>query len=289
MIHPAVRQAVEEQVGPIREVSSVGGGCISNACHVECDGQSFFLKWSDDAAGNTFEAESESLEALRAAGSGLLIPIVMAARDAGSDFGAGYILMEWIAEGPKDADFWERLGSGLASLHRAGAPAFGFDRDNYIGQIEQVNNRLDDWPAFFRENRLEFQRDRARQLGRWRTHWDEHFDRLSSHIDDLLPVSAPPSLVHGDLWAGNVIATKSGEAALIDPASHYADREVDLALSELFGGFRASFYQAYQEAWPLESGYGERRDIYNLYHLINHLNHFGQGYAGQVETILVAF
>ncbi|MFC2085976.1 fructosamine kinase family protein [Bacteroidota bacterium] len=289
MIHPDVKRTVEARVGEISMIRSVGGGCISNASRIDAAGHSFFLKWSTGEAGNTFEAESEGLQTLRSAGSNLLIPEVLAVQNMGPQAVAGSILMRWVDEGPKGSAFWHRLGVALASLHHQTGQSFGFGSDNYIGRIVQVNGYQDNWVDFFRDRRLDYQRGVARNFGRWRTDWDAHFDRLMRLLPDILPDSPVASLVHGDLWAGNVLATVDAVPVLIDPAAHYAHREVDLAMSELFGGFDRLFYQAYNEAWPLEPEYATRRDVYNLYHLINHLNHFGQGYSSQVGAILQAY
>ena len=152
-----------------------------------------------------------------------------------------------------------------------------------------VNTAVADWPRFFLACRLEPQIELARRLGRWKSGWDGYVDHLADTLPELLPASPEASLVHGDLWAGNVIADEAGRPVLIDPATHFAHREVDLGMSELFGSFPRAFYETYAESWPIEPGYRERREVYNLYHLINHLNHFGAGYAGQVERILSRF
>ena len=289
MIHPAVQEAVESQVGSIDGVRGVGGGCISNACRLEAAGRLYFLKWSEGEPGLTFEAEAEGLRSLRVAASRLIIPEVLVARNGEDTSRPGFILMEWIAEGPKGSDFWSTLGIGLGELHSSTGQSYGFHRPNFIGRIAQVNDVSDDWVVFFRLRRLEPQIEIARQTNRWRPRWDRLADRLLDQIGDVVPSTPEPSLVHGDLWAGNVIANEAGSPVLIDPATHFAHREVDLGMSELFGGFPVAFYDAYHDAWPIDPGYQERRDIYNLYHLINHLNHFGEAYAGQVERILQAY
>lgn len=137
--------------------------------------------------------------------------------------------------------------------------------------------------------RLEPQVRVARDGGRWQDHWTSHFDRMMHRLDGLLPKRPEPSILHGDLWSGNFLVTKTGRAALIDPAVYYGHREADLAMTELFGGYDDAFYAAYRSAWAVEAGYADRREVYNLYHLINHLNHFGAGYAGSVDRILKAF
>jgi fructosamine-3-kinase len=285
VIDPRIRDAVEAAVGPIVDVQAVGGGCISHASCIITSTDRFFLKWSHGEAGLTFRAEAEGLEALRAPDTRLLIPRVLSARNADSSE-PGFILMQWIETGSRSPTYWPELGLGLAELHRSIGPAYGFRSDNFIGRIEQVNRESENWVDFFRTCRLEYQARLAQQLGRWRAEWDVSFERLCNRLGTLLPEDPGASLVHGDLWSGNAVPGAGGEPALIDPAVYYGHREVDLAMSELFGGFPKSFYDAYDDAWPVEEGYSERRDVYNLYHLINHLNHFGSGYAGQVTSIL---
>jgi fructosamine-3-kinase len=283
-----VRSELQSIVGVIGSVEPVGGGCIAHASRISSEGDRFFLKWANGAAGSTFEAEAAGLKALRRAGSRLLIPDVLTSRNADS-LHPGFILMEWVDPGPKREDSWHQLGLGLAEVHRHVQTRFGWTRDNFIGRIQQSNLESENWVDFFRRQRLEFQRGLARELGRWNRSWEPHFDRLCRRLGELIPSHPESSLVHGDLWSGNVLPASGGRASLIDPAVYFGHREVDLGMSELFGGFPDSFYRTYGEAWPLEPGYSDRKDIYNLYHLINHLNHFGQGYAGQVDRVLRRF
>jgi fructosamine-3-kinase len=203
--------------------------------------------------------------------------------------GTGFILLEWLAA-PPNADRHAaatELGRALAALHRATAPAYGLDRDNYIGATPQPNGWLASWLAFFRERRLAFQADLARRNGYLEGQRARGLarllDRLDTWIDDQL---VQPALLHGDLWGGNFLVGPSGAPALIDPAVYYGDREADLAFTTLFGGFPDSFYHAYNEVWPLPEGWRERRELYNLYHLLNHMNLFGTGYAAQVDQIV---
>ena len=266
----------------------IGGGCIANAARIETTSGPFFLKYSSQDPGETFEAEAAGLDALRAAESPLLIPQVLAARNR-TDQEAGYVLMDWIEQGPPNRLFAERFGTALASLHRSEGPAFGFHSDNFIGRLPQANAWLDAWPSFFVERRLEPQVRLARDAGRWNASWSRKFARLVSNLRGLLPESPEPSILHGDLWSGNYLTSSTGQAVLIDPAVYHGHREADLAMTELFGRFDSGFYAAYRETWPLEDGYEQRREVYNLYHLINHLNHFGSSYASSVERVLRRF
>lgn len=289
MLPPFVQKRIEEHLGSsILSVEPVGGGCIANAVSIKSDDGRFFLKWSADHAGDTFEAEAAGLAALRAAGAPLVIPQVLAGadREVGQE---GYLLLEWIEHGRAGADFWDRFGRALAVLHQATSDRFGFHRDNFIGKLPQENGWLSKWPDFVHVRRLEPQVARARHSGRWKPSWDRLYDRLVTRLSDLLPADPPASTLHGDLWSGNYLVAASGQAALVDPAAYYGDREADLALTELFGGYDHAFYAAYRETWPVAPGYEERRDIYNLYHLVNHLNHFGDAYASGVRGTLERF
>jgi fructosamine-3-kinase len=172
-------------------------------------------------------------------------------------------------------------------MHRATAGAYGLDHDNYIGATPQPNGWMPSWRDFFRERRLRFQAELARRNGllpaERASRVERLLDRLDRWIDDAL---VRPSLLHGDLWGGNFIVGPGGGPALIDPAAYYGDREADLAFTRLFGGFPDNFYRAYAAAWPLPAGWQDRRDLYNLYHLLNHLNLFGESYGAQVDAVL---
>lgn len=268
--------------------SPVGGGCIARACRLETAAGPCFLKWGEGDVARTFPAEAEGLKALAAAGSPLHIPAVLAV--AGPQAATpGFLVMEWIAPGRRDAGFWEALGRGLAALHHHTGTAYGFPSDNFIGRSPQPNGPMASWPAFFRDRRLAPQAELARRKGHWRRVWDRPFDRLCDRLDTWLPAAPPPSLLHGDLWGGNVMADAEGRPVLIDPAVYCGDREADLAMTRLFGGFAPRFYAAYREAWPLDPGAEERGELYNLYHLLNHLNLFGEGYAAAVEATILRY
>jgi fructosamine-3-kinase len=188
----------------------------------------------------------------------------------GVEGGRAYLLLEYL-DLQANGDF-AALGRVLAALHRKSAPRFGWQRDNYIGATPQANGWCDDWAEFWRERRLRPQFERA----------GLNFEFPERLLENHRP---QPSLLHGDLWNGNVGFTAQGPV-LFDPAVYYGDREADLAMTELFGGFPREFYQAYRQAWPLPPGYEKRKHVYNLYHLLNHLNLFGGGYLGQVNATL---
>ncbi len=284
-----ILSALEAAVGPVQSARSVGGGDVSFAACVETSSRTVFAKWGTGDAGRTYAAEATGLEALaQVAGPDLEVPVPLVARTA-TDLEAGLLVLPWLEVGSPSRSDWHRFGAALAELHRSAAPGegYGWDADNWIGSKPQQNGWLGSWPAFFGERRLVAQAETVRQRGAWDASWDRLLDRLVSRLNDFLPETPPRSLVHGDLWSGNALALED-RFALIDPAVYVGHREVDLAMTELFGGFAPSFYDGYKEAWPLEDGYPERREIYNLYNLINHLTH-GAGYRRPVEATLRRF
>jgi fructosamine-3-kinase len=172
-------------------------------------------------------------------------------------------------------------------MHRQGrGESFGFPMDNYIGSTPQPNERHSDWHEFFAQQRLGFQVKLALDSGKLDSGLAGDIERIQSRLPDLLPNTDHPALLHGDLWGGNYMVDSNGDPVLIDPATYYGHREADLAMTQLFGGFRNAFYEAYEEEWPLERGFSERADLYNLYHMLNHLNIFGGGYLGSVRSIV---
>ena len=204
----------------------------------------------------------------------------------------GFILIEWLEAPPaaSRARAGEILGTALAAMHRASAPAYGLDHDNYIGATPQRNTPLPSWVEFFRERRLRPQAELAARNGMLPAARAARIERLLGRLGEWIDdKDVQPALLHGDLWGGNFIVGPGGAPALIDPAAYYGDREADLAMTRLFGGFPPSFYAAYQAAWPLAPGWQDRVELYNLYQLLNHLNLFGEGYGSQVDATLARY
>ncbi len=263
-----------------RERQSIGGGCINAAALLTDGARSYFVKSNHASRLDLFEAEADGLSALGAAGA-IRVPEPLCWGCAGA---ASYLVLERLdlAGGPGRG---REAGRALAGLHRAGGPGFGWHRDNYIGSTPQPNTQTADWTAFWREHRLGHQFELAARNGYGRD-LQPQGDRLLAGLDALLAHRPVPSLLHGDLWAGNLAYLGDGTPVIFDPAVYLGDREADLAMTELFGGFGQDFYAAYRETWPIDPGYGVRKGLYNLYHVLNHLNLFGSGYLGQARSMI---
>lgn len=257
----------------------IGGGCINDARALHGSGQSYFVKANSRSCLPAFVAEANALQEL-AATQTVRIPKVVAAFEGDSQ---AYLILEYIEPShAKQAD-WPKLGRQLAQLHQIEKPFFGWTEDNVIGATPQPNPPTENWLSFFRDHRLRHQLELCARRG-----YDLQLaEPLLRELPRLLQDHQPqPSLLHGDLWSGNVSFAPGGAPFLYDPASYYGDREADLAFTEFFGGFPPSFYQAYETELPLASGYAERKILYNLYHCLNHLNLFGGGYAEQAEQMI---
>jgi fructosamine-3-kinase len=276
---------IEVRLGNIKNVAPVGGGDISNAARVQfADDQQVLVKWHKNSPPGFFSAERRGLELLDSTRA-MRVPQVLAHSEAGGGCPA-FIVLEWLGRGASTDSVAEVLGHGLAMLHRSEASNYGLDHDNYIGANPQSNGPGDDWVIFFRDQRLGCQMELAGKNGRLPTPRAQRLEKLLGRLESWLPAHPPVSLLHGDLWGGNWLVTQDNEPALIDPAVYYGHREAELAFTELFGGFSALFYHAYNESWPLDGEYSERRDLYNLYHLLNHLNLFGETYGAGVDSVL---
>lgn len=276
----------------IRQTDRIAGGNINKAYAVTLNtGDKIFMKANAKENFDFFKAEAAGLFALAQTGTLATPKILCAGTDDGQEVGYSFLLMEYIKSGGRRAGYWETLGRELAAMHQADASAFvsdagafGFFEDNYVGATAQSNAPKKTWIEFFRENRLEPQFKAA--ASNFSKEEMSRVTKLLDHLDGFLLEPKKPSLVHGDLWSGNVMAGPDGKAMLIDPAAYVGHAEADLAMTELFGGFEPAFYQAYKEANPLEPGYEKRRDLYNLYQLLNHLNLFGKSYLGAVLSVV---
>lgn len=267
-------------VDPAAHPRPVSGGDISAAWRVEMrDGQAAFLKTGPASSYEMFSAEADGLSEL-AAPRALRLPGVLA---CGLEGDMAFVALEWLTLGRPGRDTERLLGEGLAALHRTTRDRFGWHRDNTIGLTPQPNPWSDDWVDFLREQRIGFQLRLAADkgfTGELQTRGARLLNRLPNYFENYEPEA---SLLHGDLWGGNW-GSCDGEPVIFDPAVYYGDRESDLAMTRLFGGFSRAFYDAYESAWPLAPGYRQRSDIYQLYHVLNHLNLFGRSYlAGAVE------
>ena len=262
----------------LESASAVSGGCI-NACYLLDTGTArIFVKLNAPRFADAFAAEADGLAALRAAGMRAPEPL-----GHGSTAGHAYLALEALELGGNEN--FAALGHALATLHRARDECFGWARDNYIGASAQQNSQSGNWTAFWRERRLAPQLRLAVANGHGEI--TQPVERLCEALPELLAGHTPSvSLLHGDLWRGNAGFLAGGVPVVFDPAVYRGDREADLAMTELFGGFPRTFYAAYEEAWPLDAGYRTRKHLYNLYHLLNHLNLFGGGYLGQVRATL---
>ena len=276
----AIRDATQRPF-EVRDAIPVGGGSINQAYRLEgTDGSRYFVKLNDARHLPMFAAEAQGLNAIAATNT-LRVPqpIVHGTANAHS-----FLVLEHLELGSRgDARL---LGEQLAALHRCTNGEFGFARDNYIGTTPQPNGWKDNWMDFWREQRLGFQLRLAAQNGyggKLQTLGEKLLDALPAFFDGYAP---QPALLHGDLWSGNNAFLADGMPVIFDPAPYYGDRECDLAMTELFGGYPADFYAAYRAMYPLDDGYAVRKDLYNLYHILNHANLFGGGYAMQAEGMM---
>ena len=263
-------------------VRSVGGGCIHETFRVEARGGACCVKVNERSYAEIFEAEADGLHALAGA-EVVRVPVVLA-RGVTEDL--AYLAVEWIDLGSPDSDARHLLGEQLAALHRHTNDRYGWHRDNVIGRTMQPNGWSTSWIEFMRERRIGYQLDLAARHG-YAQQLQPRSTELLGALDRILAGYRPAaSLLHGDLWGGNWLADTQGRPVLFDPAVHYGDREADIAMTELFGGFGAAFYEAYGAAWPLDEGYAVRRDLYQLYHVLNHLNLFGGGYLASAQRLI---
>lgn len=272
----------------VERTTAIGGGCINETYLIEGNGQRYFVKLNNAGSLPMFEAEAAGLQEIHNSHT-LHVPTPVC---QGKNETNSWLVLEYLEMGSASRSNATELtlGRGLAAMHRVTAEKFGWHRDNTIGATPQINKLSSDWGQFWRKYRLGYQLQLAYTNG-YTGSLQTKGEQLLARLDGFFSGSPPlASLLHGDLWSGNYAfaAGVDGKAipVIFDPAVYYGDREADLAMTELFGGFSATFYAAYKEAWPLDAGYATRKTLYNLYHILNHLNLFGGGYLHQAEQMM---
>ncbi len=269
----------------LKDFSFTGGGCINNGGRLTTSHGTYFLKWNDaDKFPEMFKTEAKGLKLL-AESKSMYIPEVIGAGEAGS---YQFLVLEFIMASYRTQHYWRDFGIQLAMLHRNTSLSFGLDHDNYIGSLPQHNSLHSSWIEFFIHNRLEAQLRLAERSALVDKSLLRNFETLYTKLPDLL-ATEKPALLHGDLWSGNVMVNQHGAPGLIDPAVYFGHREMDIAMTQLFGGFNPEFLQVYHEVFPLAPGVEDRLQIYNLYPLLVHVNLFGGDYLAQVNSILRRF
>lgn len=264
------------------KVDALHGGDINSAYHLRCVEQSFFVKLNHASLLSMFEVEALGLQEMAQTNT-LRIPEPIASGIVGSN---AFLVLEYIELSSLRPASQQALGQQLAKLHQKKQAYFGWHHDNYIGSNLQKNTRNHNWVSFWQEKRINAQLKLAAENG-FRGKIQQQGEQLIQLIPEFFRTYQPQaSLLHGDLWAGNAAAGAQGQAVIYDPACYYGDREADIAMTELFGGYGAAFYAAYNEVWKLDSGYSTRKKLYNLYHILNHLNLFGSGYLHQSEGMM---
>ncbi|MCP4456969.1 MAG: fructosamine kinase family protein [Cytophagales bacterium] len=281
-----LQEVLNESLGSETKLLSssfVSGGCINNTLKLVTSKGNCFLKWNDNEP-TLFEKERLGLEILSTS-SPLKVPEVL---HVGEVEGRDFLLLEYIEKSAPDSLFWENFGHRLAKQHKVRNSFFGLNHDNHIGRLPQKNSSEESWIDFFIQNRLAPQLEMATVNGKVNGEINENFEELYSRLPDLIPDSFP-SLLHGDLWSGNFMVGSGGEAVIYDPAIYYGHHEAELAFTQMFGEFEHTFYSAYNEEFPIQSGFDERVDLYNLYPLLVHLNLFGQAYLSGITQTLAKY
>ena len=262
----------------------IGGGSINTTYKITSEKHEFFIKTNTNSVfKNGFTEEVLGLQFLE--NNSAIIPKIIL---EGTYHNHIYLILEWIEIGDKTLNFWKNFAHQLASLHRHKENYFGLAYDNFMGNLTQKNTSKNNFSDFFIENRLKPQIKIAFENNLLQKKHLSSFNNLYKQLASIFPLE-DPCAVHGDLWSGNFICNKNQKAVLIDPAVYYGHREIDLAMTTLFGGFSNQFYNYYQEIYPLEKGFENRKDIYNLYPLLIHLNLFGTSYLNSIESILYKF
>ena len=265
----------------IANTKSVGGGCINQGYRISSNDAEYFVKLNQASQIEMFVAEAVGLKQMFATNT-ITIPKPIC---WGTAENSSYIVLQWLNLAGGGSENWTEMGRQLAAMHRQGkSDRFGFEVNNTIGSTPQINTWMDNWADFFAEQRIGYQLKLAKRKGGNFPDTDNIVNAVKNRLRDRLFPEA--SILHGDLWSGNAAITADGAPVIFDPATYYGDRETDLAMTELFGGFPAAFYSGYNEVWQLNSGYQQRKSIYNLYHILNHFNLFGGGYGSQAARII---
>ncbi|UKJ05833.1 fructosamine kinase family protein [Solitalea lacus] len=279
-LQQAASQALHEEIQLIN-IHPVNGGSINSAAKLITSNGIYFIKWNDASEHLLFEAEAFGLKLLKKNIPELIPELI----GWGVIDYTVFLMLEWIEPISQLSNYWKDFAEKLSKLHRSSNSFFGLDHNNFIGSLPQFNNATNSWVDFFITNRLQTQTELAFNNNLLNNNHLKLIYNLYSKLYNLLP-EEPPALVHGDLWNGNVLCGSNGLARIFDPSVYYGNREVDLAMTTLFGGFDPEFYSAYNEYYPLQPDYTERFPIYNLYPLLVHLNLFGNSYLSPIEEIL---
>lgn len=270
----------------IKSNTPLSGGCINHASKLVTSAGTFFIKWNSNCAPDVFLREAESLKELAKPKNPFLkIPEVIACKEVNQT--PGFIILEYL-QPSSGLGFQKKLGRGLASIHLTTSERFGFYADNYCGSTLQNNSWNGNWVSFFGEQRLRHLLNLIKKSNGMDASILNLYEKLIDKLPELIPTDSVPSLIHGDLWSGNFMNTIHGPA-LIDPASYYADREMEMGIITLFGGFSQPFWDGYNEIFPLPSGWEERNKLYQLYHILNHYFIFGGSYGNQALTVVRRF
>ncbi|CAG5080904.1 fructosamine kinase family protein [Parvicella tangerina] len=287
-----LKHSVEEELSEIKQtrveildVQNVHGGDINYAYQLDTNTGKYFIKVNKGLVfPKMFQQESLGLNFIKKSNT-FETPKVITYKE-GSD--KAYLLLEWIQPGGPTPTFWEDFGRKLARMHACSSSYFGWESDNYIGSLKQYNRRTKNWSDFFVLQRLEPQLKMAVEKKIMKPEEVKSFEKLFAQLEKLFPVE-PPALLHGDLWSGNYMVSSKGSPIIMDPAVYFGHREMDLAMTRLFGGFGEEMYRSYHEHFPLESEWEQRVDLCNLYPLLVHVNLFGRGYLSKVKEVLKHF
>ena len=275
----AITQATNKEF-TIASTQSISGGCINQGYKLSGNNTEYFVKLNQASQVEMFVAEALGLKQMYATNA-ITVPKPVC---WGTVNNSSYIVLQWLNLAGGSNDSWMKMGCQLATMHRKGtSDRFGFEVNNTIGSTPQINTWMDNWSDFFAEQRIGYQLKLAIRNGGNFPDLNQIVGAVKARLANRQPEA---SILHGDLWSGNAAIAANGDPVIFDPATYYGDRETDLAMTELFGGFPAAFYRGYNETWQLNSGYQQRKSIYNLYHILNHFNLFGGGYGSQAKRII---